>query len=643
MAEDSGEWDADKMLDFYIHDYLVKNNLHASAQSFMTEANLPVHKPAMKDAPDGFLYEWWSVFWDLSLTKMQKQCSESASAYIEAQIAKAREHRLQMQQLLVMQKDSAQLQQRDSDHSVLGGSLNAMNSKVVMGPPEASVSATEMFEERMKQLNSMGSEASLTPMHTYKMAFPKSATTHYSRLIGDHSRHVSSSPQRIQTPTLWTDDIERELNSGVTPMAMPMEPSVFEQTMLQVNSGLSNAGFYQGNTSVPVMGMPLTNDRKRQHPSCPEAANSTIGWNNVGKSMMMDGTYGTGGVASSSNLMENMEQYEQVGAKGDNIRSLQPDDGGGDDGKDYGTINQTLPKQKEEASKGFTFTEFKCIRMTNSKVTCCDFSSDEKFLASAGHDKKVVLWNMDTLKTESTPEEHKWVISDVRFRPNSTVFVTSCMDNCVRLWDAANPRYCLEQYNVHSSAVMSVDFHPKQTDILCVSDSKNEIQYWNITTSSFINTFKGGNAMVRFQPGVGQVLAAAYDNGVSIFDAETGTYIYSLQGHPEAVSYICWDANGNTLASMSPNLVKIWSLASGECVREYSSTSENQFHSCAFHPRNSTILVIGGNSHLELWNIDKNRTLPILAHKDIISSLVHSSVTGIVASASHDGFVKLWK
>ncbi|CAL0328215.1 unnamed protein product [Lupinus luteus] len=559
----------------------------------------------MKDAPDGFLYEWWSVFWDLSLTKMQKQCSESASAYIEAQIAKAKEHRLQMQQLL-------------------GGSLNAMNSKGMMGPPEASLLAMEMFEERMKQLNSMGSEASLAPMDTFNMAFPKSATTHHSHLVSDRSRHVSSSPQKIQTPSLWTNDVERELNLGVTPMGLPMDPSVFAQTMLQVNSGLSDTGI-------------RSNDRKRQQPSSPEADNSIIGGNNVEKSMMMDGTNGTGGLASSSNLV--------VGTKGDNIESFQPEDGG-DREKAYGTINQTLDKQKEEASKSFTFTEFKCIRMTNSKVTCCDFSSDEKFIASAGHDNKVVLWNMDTLKKENTPEDHKSVISDIRFRPNSSVFVTSCIDNCVRLWDAANPRFCLEQYNVHSSAVMSVDFHPKQTDLLCVSDSKNEIQYWNITTSSFINSFKvaqGGNAKVRFQPGAGQVLAAAYDNGVSIFDAETGTYVYSLQGHPEAVSYICWDANGNTLASMSPNLIKIWSLSSGECVREYGSTSENQFHSCVFHPRNSTILVIGGNSYLELWNIDKNRTLPILAHKDIISSLVHSPVTGIVASASHDGFVKLWK
>jgi len=41
--------------------------------------------------------------------------------------------------------------------------------------------------------------------------------------------------------------------------------------------------------------------------------------------------------------------------------------------------------------------------------------------------------------------------------------------------------------------------------------------------------FQGGNAKVRFQPGSGQLLAAACDKVVSIFDVETDRQIYSLQ------------------------------------------------------------------------------------------------------------------
>lgn len=45
---------------------------------------------------------------------------------------------------------------------------------------------------------------------------------------------------------------------------------------------------------------------------------------------------------------------------------------------------------------------------------------------------------MDTLQTENTPEEHKLVITDVRFRPNSSQLATASVDKSVWLWDAAN-------------------------------------------------------------------------------------------------------------------------------------------------------------------------------------------------------------
>lgn len=44
---------------------------------------------------------------------------------------------------------------------------------------------------------------------------------------------------------------------------------------------------------------------------------------------------------------------------------------------------------------------------------------------------------MDTKQTESTPEDHTLIITDVRFRPNSTHLATSSLDRTVRLWNAA--------------------------------------------------------------------------------------------------------------------------------------------------------------------------------------------------------------
>lgn len=142
---------------------------------------------------------------------------------------------------------------------------------------------------------------------------------------------------------------------------------------------------------------------------------------------------------------------------------------------------------------------------------------------------------------------------------------------------------------------------------------------------------QGGSAQVRFQPRIGQFMAAASGNIVSIFDAESDRQTHSLQvrlaavnftkglkvsflicipsksmstnqtaqsfeltqGHSTEVHSLCWDANGDYLASVSQESVRVWSLSSGECIHELSS-SGNMFHSCVFHPSYSTLLVIGG-------------------------------------------------
>ncbi|KAL0461024.1 UNVERIFIED_CONTAM: Transcriptional corepressor LEUNIG [Sesamum latifolium] len=114
-------WEADKMLDVYIHDYLLKRKLHNSAKAFMTEGKVATD-PVAIDAPGGFLFEWWSVFWDIFIARTNEKHSEAAAAYIETQQIKVREQQqqLQMQQLQLMQQ-RAQLQRRDPNHPPLGG------------------------------------------------------------------------------------------------------------------------------------------------------------------------------------------------------------------------------------------------------------------------------------------------------------------------------------------------------------------------------------------------------------------------------------------------------------------------------------------------------------------------------------------
>ncbi|KAG6726132.1 hypothetical protein I3843_02G054200 [Carya illinoinensis] len=718
-------WEADKMLDVYIYDYLVKKKLHATAKSFMTEGKV-APDPVAIDAPGGFLFEWWSVFWDIFIARTNEKHSEPAAAYIEAQQIKAKEQQqLQMQQFQLMRQ--AQMQRRDPNHPPLGSPVNSVNPEGVLGQSTASALAAKMYEERMKHSNPMESETS-QPLLDARMALLKSTTNHPGQLVQGNSGSVTAALQQIQARSQHNTDIKSEVNMAANQRSLPMDSSsMYAQGIMQSKPGIGNAGLNPGVGSLPLKGWPLTgidqirpglgaqvqkpflqnanqfqllpqqqllaqmqqsssqqpdplhpqqlqqSSRKRKGPSSSGAANSTGTGNTLGpspnsqpstpsthtpgdgvamagnlqnvgsvsKGLMMYGADGAGGLASSTNQLEDIEPFGDVGSLEDNVESFLSNDDG--DVRDlFGALKRNSAEQAAETSKGFSFNEVSSIRKSNSKVVCCHFSSDGKFLASAGHDKKVVLWNMETLQTDSTPEEHTLIITDVRFRPNSTQLATSSFDKTVRLWDAAKPNYCLQEFHGHTSHVTSLDFHPKKNDLFCSCEANSEIRFWKVKQYSSTRVSKGGSTQVRFQPRIGQLLAAATENVVSIFDVETDRLTHSLQGHSTEVLSVCWDTSGDYLATVSHESIRVWALASGECIHELSS-SGNMFHSCVFHPSYSTLLVIGGYQSLELWNMAVNKCMTIPAHECVISALAQSPVTGMVASASHDKSVKIWK
>ncbi|KAH9312315.1 hypothetical protein KI387_027350, partial [Taxus chinensis] len=166
----------------------------------------------------------------------------------------------------------------------------------------------------------------------------------------------------------------------------------------------------------------------------PSSAPSTPSSNTPGDVMSMPHSgssskplilYGPDGVlASPSNQLADLDRIGEDGSLDDNVESFLSHD-------------ETAGRSTD--SKVFSFEEVGLIKASTSKVVCCHFSSDGKLLASAGHEKKAVLWNMDTLKQESTLEEHNHLITDVRFSPNLARLATSSFDRTVRVWDADNP------------------------------------------------------------------------------------------------------------------------------------------------------------------------------------------------------------
>ncbi|PPD93519.1 hypothetical protein GOBAR_DD09548 [Gossypium barbadense] len=808
-------WEADKMLDVYIYDYLMKRKLNATAKAFQAEGKVSTD-PVAIDAPGGFLFEWWSVFWDIFIARTNEKHSEAAASYIEVCLWMLASIGLVGEPLMKESSASAIAatrkmydetfrfpRQRDSlDDAAAKISLQQLGdnlgqlldpnqatmmkaASVVGQPPGQTLHGTpgnisgslQPMQNRGQQISvaTQDSRSEINPMLT-----PRAAGTDGS-LIGVHGSNQAGGNLTLKGwPLTGLDQLRSGLLQQQKTLIQTSQPfsqlQLHQQLLLQAQQNLSSpsANDFESRKMrmllnnqimglgkdvplnslgdvVPKVGSPMQigcpvlprGDSdisvKQQQLHQNNQQSQQIGQNPLSSQQSQNSNHqlqqqekmvGACSMMPDSSISNTFNGNDQLKASKNQVgrKRKQPGSSSGPVNSS-GTANTTGPAPSSPSSPSthtpgdaismptlphnsgssksllmfgsdglgsltsasnqlLTFMEVQLIPASTSKVECCHFSADGKLLATGGHDKKAVLWCTESFALKSTLEEHSQWITDVRFSSSMSRLATSSADETVRVWDADNvksqadidhfvddgslddnvesflshddpeprdrvgrcsdvskPAYSLRTFVGHSTTVTSLDFHPTKDDLICSCDNNSEIRYWSIKNGSCAGVLKGGATQIRFQPRVGRFLAAATDNSVSLLDVEAQVCRAKLQGHKSVIHSVCWDATGEFLASVSDDLVRVWTVGSsgkGECVHELNRTG-NKFNTCVFHPSYSSLLVIGCYETLELWNMLENKIMTRHAHENLVSALAASNSTRMVASASHDKCVKLWK
>ncbi|KAM7506065.1 hypothetical protein LguiB_004969 [Lonicera macranthoides] len=577
-----------------------------AAEIFKREAKVG-ENPVVLEAPEGFLAEWWSLFYDTYKSRNQEASSEAESSVKDP---------VTMQNEVQNMQPSVPVPQINQQIPL---SSDYETKLIMMGlPPPLPdyLLAANMYEERPNvprvSRSSQGLDAGDNGAGiSLGSSIPSGSTSHgVPRATDPSTEPLDAGKNDIISPVpLKVNEVRPAISFGMEHFALNSHlqtPSQHQQS--QTSQAIAPSSL-QGTTSNLSNQMPYMSDLRGKscRGGCAEAKKP------------LDEIFGSYLSHNDGNIANAMSNS-------------------------FTTLLQNSSASNRYENKGIPFKEVSSLHSTRSEVLCCHFSSDGKLLASSGHEKKIFIWNVDTFNCVSTGEGHSDIVTDVRFRPSSSFFASSSFDRTLQLWDSSRPTNSILRLLGHSEAVVSLDFHPRRSDILCSCDINNEIRLWNIKQSACTRVFKGANRQVRFQPRGGNLLAAASGNVISLIDVETNYIQHLLEGHVKDVRSLCWDTSGKYIGSVSEDSARIWStISGGKCIYELHSFG-NKFESCTFHPGYSLLLVLGCYQSLELWNpTENNKTMTVAAHNGLIAALADSPYKELIASASHDQLVKLWK
>ncbi|MCD7471468.1 hypothetical protein HAX54_011922 [Datura stramonium] len=609
--------EARRLLELAILDYLSKRGFHQTGATFSNEIRANQNLVAINSPHEAFLQAWWEQFY-----KRYNSSFPDAPVFAVESFDK------------VAQTVENVVGNNNPENQSYAPDLTGANISNVM--PESS--SPDLMDATVSALLSSfdaGYELlDLSPQRdmTSGLHFPK--MSEMGRML---PFAINSGAQMQQMPTVppeWNARVDiPDTNMGGP---MRMEPNIYAAVnALPTLPELSDAGNNRSLQQASHQGWPSamlgeTNQRTLENLPSDQQIIAPIG----------------GIMKSSGKQPAVQEQINQLGLQSSNkigIKRKTPLSSLAPVGKEKATVaGFAVPAHTQAEQKGNSFEEISSLHIKNSKLLRCHFNSKGDLLATAGHNRKVLIWELGNNSVYSG-EGHAHHITDIRFRPNSTVFATSSFDRTVKIWDAAKPRNPFQNLVGHVEHVMSIDFHPTKAGLLSSCDSNDDIILWDVCGGDCKLIFKGGSRHVRFQPRLGDLLASSTGNIINIFDVETNSIQKKLQGHVKDVRSICWDMSGNYLASVSEDSARIWSVSEGKCLHELCS-SGNKFQSCTFRPGHSQVLVIGSFEFLELWNptFQGSLTRSYSAHDGIISSLVDSPSKGTIASVS-DEWVKIWR
>jgi WD40 repeat protein/predicted Ser/Thr protein kinase len=275
--------------------------------------------------------------------------------------------------------------------------------------------------------------------------------------------------------------------------------------------------------------------------------------------------------------------------------------------------------------------------------TFLTFSPDGKLLAVVPYDRRgAVIWDVASRRrSDRTIGEHAKLLQRVAFSPDGRFLATAGLDDEVQVWDVSENKKSFEFPKGRGPFFMR--FHPRKPILAIAADA---IRFWDLRTGQetgvLVKPATHGVQRVVFSPDEKWIALGMSDGRVSIWNLATGLELCSFHEHRTIwAAQLCFSHDSRLLASGGDDhRIVLYDVLRRRVLKSFTAHTD-LIWGLAFASDDKTLVSSSWDGTIKFWSMANQQLALTLAPGGTLG-LALSPDGKLLATSGFDGTVRLW-